>query len=223
MGLAGGSWGRDYLAVFAVVGNGIGLTAIVAGKHLSKFARDSSGQSVHLEQRVQQVAAGSVALERAFGENRLHRVFAAVVQMESLQRAPPAVRAGAAAAHLIFVRFFQILKALSSTVAGTGRRTEGPGAPHGGARALQVGRAGGLQVARRQPGVDDFERRGGGKRQAGHQQQREARQGPGHSVWQGAVAARSSAATGAGSIAAGGRSAPPRGSDRPRGPTARAR
>lgn len=211
----------EYLAIFAVMRYGIGLTAIVASQHFRKFTRDSSSQRIHLEQCVQQVAASFLVLVHAFWKGKIHRVFAAVAQMESLQRAPPALWAGAA--HLVFVRFFQILKALCRTVASTGQLTEGPGAPHGGARALQVGCTGGLQVARRQPGVDDFERRGDGERQAGHQQQRQARQGPGHSVWQGAVAARSSAATGAGSIAAGGRSAPPRGSDCPRGPTARAR
>lgn len=131
------------------------------------------------------------------------------------------------ATQLLFVRFLQIIKALSSTVCGTGRRTEGPGAPHaGGARALQVGRVVGLQVARRQPRVDDLERRGGGYRQAGHQEQRDARRGPGHPAGQGGSAARSSAAvaTRAGSIAAaGGRSAPPRGSECPRGPVRGAR
>lgn len=118
-------------------------------------------------------------------------MFAAVAHMESLQRELPALGARAAAAHLLFVRFCQVTKALmSSTVGGAGQRTEGaPGAPHGGTRALHVG-AVRSQVARRQPGVDDLERRGGGERQGGHQEQRQARRGPGHSAGQGAVAAR---------------------------------
>lgn len=133
--------------------------------------------------------------------------------------------------NLVFVRFFQIMKALSTVGGGgAGRRTEGPLAPHGGgASALQVGRAGGLQVARRQPGVDDFEWWGGcgggcgggtrssEDRQAGHQQQQQqlgAHRGPVHSAGE-SLRRRSSAAaaTRAGGIAANGgaagRGAPP--------------
>lgn len=155
------------------------------------------------------------AVEDDVGQGRVHRVLAAVAHPKTLQRAPPTFGTLllVAAAHLLFVRFFQVIKALSSTVGGAGRRTERrPGAPHGGGtRALQVGRAGRLQVARRQPGVDDLERRGcrggcgcsgvgsgsGGdeRRQSGHQEQRQRQRqarvrGPGHSAGQGAVAAR---------------------------------
>lgn len=182
-----------YLAVIAAVVDGIGLGAVVTREHFGELAGDASRQRVYFQERVQPLSTSIAAVEHHLGQGRVHRVFAAVAHPKSLQRAPPALGTLLAAAHLLFVRFFQVIKALSSTVGGAGRRTKRPGAPHGGGtRALQVGRAGRLQVARRQPGVDDLERRGsGGERQSGHQEQRQARvRGPGHSAGQGAVAAR---------------------------------
>lgn len=219
-----------YLAVFAVVCNGVILSAVVAGEQVGVAARNLPSQVVEVDEGSQEPAAGWAPLESGVGQGRVDRVFAAVAHPESVQHVTPAPGHQVAAAHLLFVRFLQIIKALSrlSTVGGAGRRTERLG---GRATRPQVDRrGGGLQLARRQPGVDDLERRGGGERQASHQEQRQARRGPGHSAGQGAVAtaaasaaARSSAATGAGSIAAGGRSAPPRGSECPRGPCAGAR
>lgn len=189
-------WGKrevlsdSYLTVVAAVYDGIRLSAIVAGKDLGELTGNARGQRVDFQQGVEQSVAGVASSEHVLRKGRVDRVFAAVAHPESLQRAPPALGARAAAAHLLFVRFCQVMKALSSTVGGAGQRTEGPGAPHGGTRALQVGGAGGLQIARRQPGVDGLERRGGGERQGGHQEQQQARRGPGHSAGQGAVAAR---------------------------------
>lgn len=144
--------------------DGIGLSAVVADEHLGELARDPGRQRVDLEQRVDEFPAGVPAIEHVVGQGREDRVLAAVAHPERLKRDTPALGVGAGAAQLLFVRFFQVIKALSRTcsVVRAGRRTEGPGAPHGGARALQVGRAVRLQVARRQPRVDDFERRGGG-------------------------------------------------------------
>lgn len=189
-------------------------------------ARDAAGQFVGHDESVQQVSACRAVLEGGFGQGLVDRVLAAVAHPESVQHVTPALGAQVGAAHLLFVRFLQVIKALSilSTVGGAGRRTEGPRVRSGSGLGRRAD--GPLQVARRKPAGDDLERRGGGERQAGHQEQRQARRGPGHSAGQGAVAAArsSAAATGAGSIAAGGRSASPRGSDcTPRGPCAGAR
>ena len=205
----------------AAVRDGVCLTAVVSGEDLRMSTRDPSGQIIRHDEGVQQVSTGRSALESVFGQGLVDRVLAAVAHPESVQHVTPALGAQVGAAHLLFVRFLQIIKALSrlSTVGGAGRRTEGPRVRTDGASRRADGP---LQVARREPAGDDLERRGGGERQAGHQEQRQARRGPGHSVGQGSVAARS--ATGAGSIAAGGGCAPPRGSDcTPRGPCAGAR
>lgn len=190
----------------------------------------AAGHHVEFKESVQLVPTGRPAVEGVFRKGLVDRVLAALAHPESVQHVTPALGAQVGAAHLLFVRFFQIIKALSilSTVGGAGRRTERP-------KIRRGRRTGGplLVTSRyRQPAavigsLVERRRRGGGKRQAGHQEQQEARRGPEHSAGQGALAvaaaaaaaaaARSSAAaaaaTSAGSIAAGGRSAPPRGSD----------
>lgn len=185
--------------MMAAVCDGVSLGAVVSGEHVLVATRDSAGQLVGHDEGIEQVAARVASVEGGFRQRLVDGVLAAVAHPELVQDLTPALGAPVGAAHLLFVRFLQVIKALSrlSTVDGAGRRTEG----------VRSGRGadGPLQVARRQPAGDGLERRGGGERQAGHQEQRQAPRG--HSA--GAVAA-TAAATGAGSIAAGGRSASPR-------------
>lgn len=56
-----------YLAVVASVRDGIRLGAVISCEHLGKFARDPRGQSVNLQQDVQQFPACFPATEHGFG------------------------------------------------------------------------------------------------------------------------------------------------------------
>lgn len=157
--------------------DGVDLPAVVAREHLREGAREPGGERVHLEERPDEPSTPLAATDhRLHGQGIGGDVLAAVPHPERVQHGTPALRfEDNGAAYLFFVRFFQVMKALSvvggcgggggggGVARGTRRWTSSPGrrrrrrrlasaTPQVGRRAVRP------QVASGQPGVDDLER-----------------------------------------------------------------
>lgn len=107
-----------YLAVFAIVCDWKVLRTVVSDEQIGVIARQRTGYLVDLEKGIQMLFADRTAVESGLWECRMYGVFATMTHSKTAQFGKSAIRIGIflAAAHLLYVQFLQIIKALSTVV-----------------------------------------------------------------------------------------------------------
>lgn len=119
-----------YLAIFTMKHSGVGLAAVITGQQVGVDAGRLSRQVVQHQEFVQHSSTRGAPLKSNLRKGPVHSVFAAMGHPKTVQHLTPALDTQVAAAHLLFVRFFQIIKALSRVTINSGgarRRTTGRG------------------------------------------------------------------------------------------------